>query len=232
MTEKTKLTKAGINAVTSPFRWIIITGVVFFIASGTFEMLRAWLYIGLYTIVALINSIILIRKVPELLNQRGKVHKGTKKWDYILILTYFLFAIIITPLVAGLDVRFGKYPLPFSFIYIGIGLLLLSAIFSILPMLHNPFFEGTVRIQKEKNHKVINSGPYSIVRHPGYLGMVFGSLPIPFAFGSVFSFIPVGIMIIIILIRTYNEDKTLQIELNGYKEYCLRVKYRLIPLIW
>jgi len=232
MAEKTKLTKTGINAITSPFRWIIITGIIYFIASGTIEIIRAWMYMGFYIIGSLVSSIILIKKTPELLNQRGKMQEGTKTWDKIVILTYFLFAIIVTPLVAGLDSRFEISSLPFYFTYFGIGFYLLSLLFSLWPMLHNPFFEGTVRIQKDKDHKVISTGPYRIVRHPGYFGMLLGSLPIPFAFGSICSLIPVSIMILLIFLRTFYEDKTLQNELEGYKEYCQNVKIRLIPFLW
>ncbi|HNX21776.1 MAG TPA: isoprenylcysteine carboxylmethyltransferase family protein, partial [Bacteroidales bacterium] len=88
------------------------------------------------------------------------------------------------------------------------------------------------RIQKEKNHKVMNTGPYKITRHPGYFGMLLGSIAIPFALGSVLAFIPLLVMIILIFIRTYYEDQTLQKELTGYAEYCKEVKYRLIPFMW
>ena len=85
--------------------------------------------------------------------------------------------------------------------------------------------------ERQRSH-VIETGPYSIIRHPGYLGMLLGSLPIPFAFGSALSFIPVIIMVLLVFIRTYYEDKTLMIELEGYKEYSKKVRYRLIPFIW
>lgn len=232
MNKQSILTRTGINALTSPFRWIIVTGIIYFIASGRIDILRAWLYIGVYFAGSIITSFIFIKKVPELLNQRGKMQEGTKTWDKIVIVTYFIFAIVVTPLIAGLDYRFGIFPLPFNLVYIGLGLYVISDVFSIWPMLHNPFFEGTVRIQKDKGHKVIDTGPYSIIRHPGYLGMLLGSLPIPFAFGSALSFIPVIIMVLLVFIRTYYEDKTLMIELEGYKEYSQKVRYRLIPLIW
>ncbi|MEA1886564.1 MAG: isoprenylcysteine carboxylmethyltransferase family protein [Bacteroidota bacterium] len=232
MFNKIKFSRAGINALTSPFRWIIVTGIFYFIASGRIDILRAWIYIGVYIFGSLISGFILMKKAPELLNQRGKMQKGTEKKDKIVIITYFLFAIVITPVIAGLDYRFDIFSLPFNLLYLGIGLYVISAILSVWPMLHNPFFEGTVRIQKDRGHKIIESGPYSIVRHPGYLGMLIGSLPLPFAFGSVLSFVPVGIMISLVLIRTYYEDKTLRTELEGYKDYSQKVKYRLIPLLW
>lgn len=137
-----------------------------------------------------------------------------------MILTYFLFVIIIIPLVAGLDSRFEISTLPFHFTYIGLGFYFLSLLFSIWPMLLNSFFGETVRIQNDKDHKVVATGPYRNVRHPGYLDMLVCSLPIPFAFGSIYSFIPVSIMILLVFLKTYFEDETLQNELEGYKEYC------------
>jgi len=228
-----KLTKSGIKAFLAPIRWIIVTGLVFFLTSGEINILRAWIYIGIYAIGGLIIGVMLLKKSPELLNDRGKMQEGTKQFDKYIILTYFLFAIVITPFVAGIDRRFNLIELlPSFYLYIGIILYIFSTIFSIWPMLHNPFFEGTIRIQREKNHNVINTGPYKIVRHPGYLGMLLGSISLPLALGSLLAFIPLVIMIILIFIRTYYEDTTLQKELTGYPEYCKEVKYRLIPFIW
>lgn len=228
-----QLTKSGRKAFLAPIRWIIVTGLIFFLSSGEISILRAWIYSGIYAIGGLIIGIVLLKKTPKLLNDRGKMQEGTKQFDKYIILTYFIVAIVITPLVAGIDRRFNLIEiLPFFYLYIGIILYIFSAVFSTWPMLHNPFFEGTVRIQKEKNHSVINTGPYKIVRHPGYLGMLLGSISLPLALGSVLAFIPLFIMIILIFVRTYYEDTTLQKELTGYTEYCKEVKYRLIPFIW
>lgn len=228
-----KLTKLEVKAFLAPIRWIIITGLVFFLTSGEINNLRVWIYVGVYAIGGLIIGIILLKKSPKLLNDRGKMQKGSKRFDKYIILTYFLFAIVITPLIAGIDKRLNLTDvIPFYYLYVGIILYLISAIFSTWPMLHNPFFEGTVRIQKDKNHNVVNTGPYKIVRHPGYLGMLLGSISLPLALGSVLAFIPLFIMIILIFVRTYYEDTTLQKELTGYAEYCKEVKYRLIPFIW
>lgn len=228
-----KLSKSGRRAFLAPIRWIIVTGLVFFLTSGEINNIRVWIYIGVYAIGGLIVGVILINKSPGLLNSRGKMQEGTKQFDKYVILTYFFFAIVITPFVAGIDRRFNLVEvLPFFWLYIGIVLYIFSTIFSTWPMLHNPFFESTVRIQEEKNQNVINSGPYKIVRHPGYLGMLLGSISLPLALGSVLAFIPLFIMIVLIFIRTYYEDKILQKELAGYSEYCKEVKYRLIPFLW
>jgi len=230
---KDKLTKLGIKAFLLPIGWITVTGLVFFLASGEINILRAWIYIVIYAFGGLIIGIVLLKKSPKLLNERGKMQEGTKQLDKYIIPIYFLFAIVITPLVAGIDRRFNlTETLPFFYLYIAVILYILSAIFSLWPMLHNPFFEGTVRIQKEKDHHVIDTGPYKIVRHPGYLGMLLGSIALPLALGSVLAFIPLFIMVILIVVRTYFEDITLQKELAGYSEYCKEVKYRLIPFVW
>jgi len=228
-----KLTKSGVRAFLAPIRWITITATLFFLASGELNNWGVWFYFGLYAVGGLIIGILLYKKSPGLLNDRGKIQEGTKQLDKYIILTYFFFAIVITPLVAGFDKRVNLFEaLPYHYLYTAIILYIISAIFSTWPMLYNPFFEGTVRIQKEKNHSVINTGPYTIVRHPGYLGMLLGSISLCLALGSVLAFIPLLIMIILILVRTYFEDTTLQRELPGYTEYCQEVKYRVIPWIW
>ncbi len=228
-----KITKYGIKTFFAPIVWIIITGLVFFLASGEINNLRVWIYIGVYAIGGLIIGIILLKKSPKLLHDRGKQVKGAKRFDKYILLTYFLLAIIITPLVAGIDYRFAlTNALPFYYIYMGIILYIISAVFSTWSMLHNPFFEGNLRIQKDKNHYVINTGAYKIVRHPGYLGMLSASIALPLALGSILAFIPLIFMISLIILRTYYEDTILQKELIGYSKYCNQVKYRLIPFIW
>ncbi|KAA3631956.1 MAG: isoprenylcysteine carboxylmethyltransferase family protein [Bacteroidetes bacterium] len=226
------LNSAGKRALAAPVRWIIIAGVVFFIAAGTIDILRAWIFILIYAVGGLALGGVLYKKSPQLLNDRGALKPGAKQLDKLLILTYFFLAIIITPMVAGLDHRFGWNLLPDIYLYVGIVIYLVSMVLVIRPMLHNPFFEGLVRIQEEKNHKVINTGPYAVVRHPGYIGLIVGAFGMPLAFGSAWSLVPTVVMVIVIIFRTWFEDKTLQEELEGYKAYCEEVKYRLIPFVW
>ena len=99
-------------------------------------------------------------------------------------------------------------------------------------MIMNPHFESTVRIQKDRGHKVITSGPYRIVRHPGYLAGVLYILSVPLIMGSFFTFIPVGMYILLMITRTILEDKTLQKELNGYSEYVQKMRYKRFPWVW
>jgi protein-S-isoprenylcysteine O-methyltransferase Ste14 len=99
-------------------------------------------------------------------------------------------------------------------------------------MIVNPYFEPTVRIQKDRDYQVITSGPYRMIRHPDYLAGVLYILSIPMIIGSVYTFIPAGIYILLIIIRTLLEDRTLQKELNGYSKYAQKVKYKLFPWLW
>ncbi len=99
-------------------------------------------------------------------------------------------------------------------------------------MMSNKYFSTLVRIQIERNHTVSTGGPYSFVRHPGYVGYILFNFATPFILGSLWALIPAGTVFILLVIRTGLEDRTLKKELDGYKEYAKRVKYRLVPGIW
>jgi protein-S-isoprenylcysteine O-methyltransferase Ste14 len=99
-------------------------------------------------------------------------------------------------------------------------------------MASNTHFESYVRIQEDRAHKPVSSGPYQYVRHPGYVGMALSALSIPLTLGSWWALIPAGIAALLIVIRTALEDKTLHTELQGYAEYAKKVRYRLLPGIW
>ena len=107
-----------------------------------------------------------------------------------------------------------------------------SSIFVNWAMIVNTHFEATVRIQKDRDHKVISEGPYRLVRHPGYLGAILWAIGIPMILGSFYGYIPSVVAIILFIIRTFLEDKTLQDELDGYYDYSKKVKFRLLPGIW
>lgn len=141
--------------------------------------------------------------------------------------------IFILPIVVGLDVgRFQWSYLNYYYLILGYLLYIISCILINWAMMVNPHFEATVRIQKDREHKVITSGPYKLIRHPGYLSGILWAMSVPMILGSVYGFIPSIVGIIIFIIRTGLEDKTLLDELKGYSEYSKKVKRRLIPGIW
>jgi protein-S-isoprenylcysteine O-methyltransferase Ste14 len=136
-------------------------------------------------------------------------------------------------IVAGLDHRFGWSPVfPLWLIVLGIFLIALGYAFSVWAFVENRFFSSVVRIQTDRGHVVCDSGPYRIVRHPGYAGNILPLLGIVLALSSLWTLIPAAVALVIAVIRTALEDRTLQDELPGYKEYARRVRYRLFPGIY
>jgi protein-S-isoprenylcysteine O-methyltransferase Ste14 len=169
---------------------------------------------------------------PELISERGRKKKNVKKWDRSisgLIMIPWLALYIIS----GLDARFVWSPVLASWIHFAslIIFILGNALVS-WAMLSNIFFSTAVYIQFDRKHKVSKSGPYRYLRHPGYLGMIIFNSSTPLILGSVWALIPAILTIILFIIRTVFEDKTLKNKLEGYKEYSQKVKYRLIPGIW
>jgi len=96
----------------------------------------------------------------------------------------------------------------------------------------NKFFEPTVRIQRDRGHSVIDTGPYAIVRHPGYVAACLVCSGVPLSLGSLWALIPAILSCLLLVLRTIWEDRTLRDELAGYEEYTQRVRYRLIPAVW
>lgn len=168
-----------------------------------------------------------------LANQRASIKEGTKTWDKVFLAIYFPVSLLIFPIVAGLDVgRFRWSQLGITYAIGGVVLYIVCFVLGYWAMVVNEHFEATVRIQKDRVHKVITSGPYRFVRHPGYLSMILGGLSASFIIGSLCSLIPCTAAILAIVIRTYLEDWTLQKELEGYSEYVKKTKYRLLPGVW
>jgi len=129
-------------------------------------------------------------------------------------------------------VRFRWSGLPGSLFFVGLGVMVLASSFATWAMLENPHFEQFVRIQRERGHRVVTTGPYRFVRHPGYLAAILGALATPLMLGSAWTFIPAGMVAALFGIRTYLEDDTLRRELDGYEEYSKRTRFRLLPLLW
>lgn len=210
-------------------------GILFFISAGRIDIVRGWYYpvigfIGMFGGIAIVSLF-----DPELVNVRGlwKTKKGTQGWDIIIVRLYVLFGFYALPVVAGLDVgRFRWSNLGIHFTIVGSVMFIVGAVLIHWAMLVNRHFEATVRIQKDRGHRVITTGPYRIVRHPGYFGAILWGISTPLIIGSAYGLIPGGTASVLLIIRTCLEDKLLRSELNGYAEYSQRVRYRLLPGVW
>jgi len=181
----------------------------------------------------LISTIILYKANPDLINQRGVVKSDAKLWDQFLMRAHNIMVIFVMPAIIGLDVgRFQWSNLSIYYVIPGFIFYIISTILINWAMIVNPHFEATVRIQKDRDHKVITKGPYNIIRHPGYLSGILWTVAVPLITGSFFGLIPGGVAILLLILRTFLEDKTLQSELNGYSKYVKKVKYKLFPGVW
>ncbi|MBT3316118.1 MAG: isoprenylcysteine carboxylmethyltransferase family protein [Anaerolineae bacterium] len=210
-----------------PFLPIIIT--------WDWGWLEAWLYALLAIFGFLISRILAAKKHPDLLTERSKFASkaDAKSWDKILARLVGLGGVFL-PLVAALDVRDGWSDFQFTWGWkiAALIVMLLGYIFGTWAMMENRFFSAVVRIQTDRGHHVVDSGPYRWVRHPGYVGGLLAAFAIPILLDSLWTFGVVAVYTIALIIRTSLEDRTLQAELPGYAEFTERTRYRLFPGIW
>ncbi len=175
--------------------------------------------------------VILLRTNPDVVAARMKRQTGAR--FEIIMLPLFLFAVLAIPIVAGLDaVRYAWALVPSGMIWPGIIIHVAGDAFMLWAMVVNPHLEGTIRVQNERGHRVISTGPYAIVRHPMYVGLILILAGIPLFLGSGWAFLPVGIVSLLLVIRAGLEDRKLRKELPGYEAYAHKTVYRLIPGVW
>ena len=227
-----QLDKYGVRYMLREFSTTILNIVLLLIAAGTVQWLNAWLFTGLILAYQVATMIALARLNPALLNKRGKlVQETTKFFDKVFVASYIPLAFTI-PVVAGLDaIRFQWSVICLGLNIVGCVLFVMACVFGLWAMIVNQHFEMTVFIDKQ-TQQVCSSGPYSIIRHPGYAAEILALLSTPLILNSWFSYLPVGGLVLLFIIRTALEDKTLQQELPSYRDYTQRTRYRLIPHIW
>ena len=158
--------------------------------------------------------------------------EDAKPWDKFLAPAMALGSVI--PLAfAGVDKLFGwTDPFGPGAKIICLIAILFGYVLGSWALIENKFFSGVVRIQKDRGHQVVTTGPYRFVRHPGYLGSLVVYLVVPIFLDSLWAFIPTILLFVVVFLRTSLEDRTLQEELPGYKEFTQKTRYRLFPGIW
>jgi protein-S-isoprenylcysteine O-methyltransferase Ste14 len=214
------------------FSIVLVQAVLLFLSAWKWNWWNAWAYLGLYLAFLVFNAIVLLGKHKDLVEERSQVGQGTKGWDRV-IGSISAFGGLLILVLAGLDERFGWPGAIAPRVQIG-AFVLMAATYPIFTwaMVSNKFFATTVRIQKERGHVVQTGGPYRLVRHPGYFSLLFSYVTLPLALGSLWACIPMALLVANLFLRTALEDRTLKNELEGYKEYAARVRYRIIPGIW
>ncbi len=216
----------GMVGVTIP---VIMMGIILFGAAGRLDWTMAWALLGIHLAGGIV---VVLAASPSLIEERTKKRDGAKKWDKTLLPLMSIVGLAAL-LVAGLDMRFGwSVPYPFWLQAAALLLFLLGYVLLDWAAVVNQFFSTTVRIQGERGHITVTRGPYRIIRHPGYLGLILCVLAQPLMLSSLWALIPAIVTMIILFTRTGLEDRCLRDELAGYREYTQDVRYRLLPGVW
>jgi protein-S-isoprenylcysteine O-methyltransferase Ste14 len=211
---------------------VLLQAVLLFVSVWKWDWWNAWAYLGEYLAFLVFNVFVLLPHHKDLVEERSQIGEGAKGWDRV-IGGISAFGGLLILILAGLDERFGwpggiRIEVQIAaFVLLGLSYPLFT-----WAMVSNKFFSTIVRIQKERGHTVQTGGPYRLVRHPGYASLLVSYITIPIALGSLWACIPMALLVVNLFIRTTLEDRTLQNELKGYKDYAARVRYRLLPGIW
>jgi protein-S-isoprenylcysteine O-methyltransferase Ste14 len=213
---------------------VLIVAAILFVSSGRLNWWAAWVYLGIYVVGSTVSILAMVLFNPELIAERTRgLRPDTKGWDRAVVNLYGLAIGVLTPLIAGLDIRFGwSQQIPLAVPVLALLFALLGFGVGSWAVALNRFYIATVHVQKDRGHSVVSEGPYRFVRHPGYLGSIMACIATPLILNSLWALIPAGLAILFLVVRTALEDRTLREELNGYTEYAQRVRYRLVPGIW
>jgi protein-S-isoprenylcysteine O-methyltransferase Ste14 len=211
---------------------LLVLWLSLFAPAGHLAWREGWIFLAVFVVAGTLGALYLWRVNPEIYVARSRIHEGTKRWD-VVVVSFLMMAMVAVLVVASLDDgRFHWFPVQRWVRMVGYGLVLVGIALATWAEAVNKFFEPGVRIQKDRGHTVIDTGPYAFIRHPGYCAghiIIWGT---PLALGSLWALIPAGACTGILILRTVWEDQTLQAELPGYKQYAARVRYKMIPGVW
>ena len=207
---------------------VVVIGGLLFIPANSFEYWNGWLFMALLFIPMFGAGLVLMVKNPELLKKRLNAKEKENEQKQVILFSAVMF--LAGFIIAGLNYRFKWIELPNIVTIISSILFIIAYILYAEVLRENTYLSRTIEVQE--NQKVVDKGLYGIVRHPMYAVTILLFLTIPLILGSVISFIIFLIYPIIIAKRIKNEEKILEKELTGYKEYKKKVKYKMIPFVW
>jgi protein-S-isoprenylcysteine O-methyltransferase Ste14 len=219
------------SAISVPI-FLVILAVLLFWPAGTLNWARGWTFIVVFGVATVLAIAWIWRVNPGMFVARSRIGAGTKGWDMV-IMPLALLSFAAVPLVAGFDDgRFHWLPLPDWVAWLGEIILVVGYAVSIWALAVNRHFEPSVRVQTDRGHTVIDTGPYAVIRHPGYAAGVLMAIGAALALGSLWALIPALLFAAILAYRTLREEETLRAGLPGYIAYTERVGARWLPGIW
>jgi protein-S-isoprenylcysteine O-methyltransferase Ste14 len=228
MTDSTSKTKSAITNIIRLVLGIPIIGACLFWPAGTFNYWQAWAWAAALFIPMIVSLLYLVKRDPALLERRSRLNetRTTQKWVIGVSSLYFIIIFILP----GFDKRYGWSNVPVWLVLLAdLGVLAGYGLY--IWVLRTNSFASRV-IEVEQGQKVISTGPYALVRHPMYLGMILLMIATPLALGSYWAFVPSLALIPLLAVRAKNEEELLMNELAGYREYMQKTRYRLFPGIW
>ena len=222
--------------------WVLVQTLLFVVLVPFLPLLisrrwnwwEAWTYAVVFILGFAISRVLAARRHPDILAERARFmqHENAKAWDRLLVSILVLASTSIL-VVAGLDTLLDWSPtLSLPLRVLSLAVILIGYALGSYALIENRFFSGMVRIQSDRGHRVVSSGPYSWIRHPGYVGGLLTYLGTPLLLGSYWAMIPAVLTTIVLLARTHLEDTTLHRELPGYSDYAHRVRFRILPGVW
>ena len=220
--------KLFIEALIKFILGVVLIGLLIFLPAWTLNYFNGWLFMGVLFIPMFIVGIIMMIKNPKLLASRLDAKEKQKEQGMVIKLSGLMF--VVGFVLAGLDFRFMWLILPPIVSYISVGIFLLAYLMWGIVLKQNTYLSRTIKV--EENQQVIDKGLYGVVRHPMYTATIFLFLSMPLILGSLISFFVFLLYPVLIIVRIINEEKYLEENLVGYKQYKKKVKYRIIPFIW
>lgn len=211
---------------------LVILAIAYFGLAGRFDMSRGQLYFGLYLLLLLVNMSLFWKYAPRIFQTRSQIKGNSTLWDKLFMIAYTLAGLGIF-VAAGYEAgRTGTYSLGFEWAIFGVIIFALGAALTDWAMIVNEWFEPASRLQRERKQRVVSDGPYAIIRHPGYAGMMLLNGSAPFILGSMYALFPALVSVLALIARTRLEDRLLGEGLPGYRAYARKTRYRLLPGIW
>ena len=206
----------------------VAIAIMFFLPAGTLDFWQGWVYLAIVFIPACFVVLYFLKNDPGFLERRMKTKEKEAKQRLVVKLAGILF--IIGFLIPGLDHRFGWSSVPFGMVAVADALVLLGYTVCFLVFRENSFAGRTIEVVK--GQKVISSGPYSIIRHPMYAGVILMYCATPIALGSYWALPPFLLVVPVLILRILNEEEILRRDLPGYAGYCKKTRFRIIPFVW
>ena len=220
--------KLFVSAILKFSLGVVLVGLLIFLPAGTFAYFNGWLFMGILFVPMFLAGLVMMAKNPKLLQSRLDAKEKQKEQDLVVKLSGLMF--LAGFIVAGFGVRFNWYILPKAVVIAGAVIFLIAYMLYAEVLRENTYLSRTIEVQEDQ--KVIDTGLYGVVRHPMYSVTLLLFLSMPLVLGSIYSFVIFLAYPFIIAKRIKHEEEFLEKELNGYKEYKQKVKYRLIPFIW